>query len=101
MWSPDSRKLRASELKSLADRITRYRQLTDRFAGYFKPESDSARSLLELRHHAGLSFKQISDLLDEPVGTLLARHHRVVRGAQDRRDPGAGAAPTGDIPVSH
>ncbi len=50
MWSPDTRKQRANELKALGDRITRYRQLTERFAGYFKPESDSARHLLELRH---------------------------------------------------
>jgi hypothetical protein len=50
MWSPDTRKQRASELKALGDRINRYRQLTERFAGYFKPESDSARQLVELRH---------------------------------------------------
>ncbi|MFO0649879.1 MAG: dynamin family protein [Polyangiales bacterium] len=50
MWSPDTRKQRASELKALGDRITRYRQLTDRFGGYFKPESDAARQLMELRH---------------------------------------------------
>ncbi len=50
MWSPDSRKQRANELKTLGDRIIRYRQLTERFAGYFKPESDHARQLFELRH---------------------------------------------------
>lgn len=41
------------------------------------PESD--REVMALRHHGGLSFKQISDLLDEPLGTLLARHHRALR----------------------
>ena len=50
MWSPDSRKQRASELKSLGDKVIRYRQLTERFAGYFKPDSDSARQLTGLRH---------------------------------------------------
>jgi hypothetical protein len=50
MWSPDSRKQRAAELDALGKRITRYRQLTERFAGYFNPESDSARQLVELRH---------------------------------------------------
>lgn len=50
MWSPDSRKLRAGELKSLGDKVIRYRQLTDRFAGYFKPDSDNARQLSALRH---------------------------------------------------
>ncbi|MEZ4393019.1 MAG: dynamin family protein [Polyangiales bacterium] len=50
MWSPDSRKVRAAELKSLGDKVIRYRQLTDRFAGYFKPDSDNARLLSSLRH---------------------------------------------------
>lgn len=37
------------------------------------------REIVELRHHGGLSFKQIADLLDEPMGTLLARHHRALK----------------------
>lgn len=41
------------------------------------PESD--REVIELRHHGDLSFKQIADLLEEPLGTLLARHHRALR----------------------
>ncbi len=41
------------------------------------PEAD--REVIELRHHGDLSFKQIADLLDEPLGTLLARHHRALR----------------------
>lgn len=41
------------------------------------PESD--REIIELRHTGGLSFKQLSDYYGEPVGTLLARHHRALR----------------------
>lgn len=41
--------------------------------------TDSDREVIELRHHGGLSFKQIAELLDEPLGTLLARHHRALR----------------------
>ena len=41
------------------------------------PEAD--REVVELRHHGGLSFRQIADLLGEPMGTLLARHHRALR----------------------
>lgn len=41
--------------------------------------SDQDREIVELRHHGGLSFKQISDLLEEPQGTLLARHHRALK----------------------
>lgn len=40
---------------------------------------DDDREVVELRHHAGLSFRQIADLLNEPLGTLLARHHRALR----------------------
>ncbi len=41
--------------------------------------SDADREVVELRHHAGLSFKQIAELLSEPMGTLLARHHRALK----------------------
>jgi RNA polymerase sigma-70 factor, ECF subfamily len=40
---------------------------------------DADRQVIELRHHAGMSFKEMADLLDEPLGTLLARHHRALR----------------------
>ncbi len=41
--------------------------------------SESDREVIELRHHAGLSFAQMADTLQEPLGTLLARHHRALR----------------------
>lgn len=44
------------------------------------PRAD--RDIIELRYHADLSFRQIADLLDEPLGTLLARHHRALRKIQ-------------------
>ena len=40
---------------------------------------DADRHVVELRHHAGLSFAQIAELLAEPLGTLLARHHRALK----------------------
>ena len=40
--------------------------------------STADREIVDLRHTAGLSFKQIASLLEEPVGTLLARHHRAL-----------------------
>jgi hypothetical protein len=49
MWSPEGRKQKAAELRSIADKILRYRQLCDRFATYFPPESDNARQLRQLR----------------------------------------------------
>ncbi|MBY0262746.1 MAG: sigma-70 family RNA polymerase sigma factor [Phycisphaerales bacterium] len=45
--------------------------------------SDSDREVIELRHHASLSFKQMADLLEEPLGTLLARHHRALKKLKD------------------
>lgn len=44
------------------------------------PEAD--RQIVELRHQGGLSFKQLADLLNEPLGTLLARHHRALKKLQ-------------------
>lgn len=41
------------------------------------PEQD--REVVELRHHGQMSFKEMSELLNEPLGTLLARHHRALR----------------------
>ncbi|MSR69023.1 MAG: sigma-70 family RNA polymerase sigma factor [Phycisphaerales bacterium] len=40
--------------------------------------SRADREIIDLRHTGGLSFKQIAHLLKEPVGTLLARHHRAL-----------------------
>jgi RNA polymerase sigma-70 factor, ECF subfamily len=40
---------------------------------------DADREVIDLRHHGGLSFRQIADLVGEPIGTLLARHHRALR----------------------
>lgn len=40
---------------------------------------DADREVVDLRHHAGMAFKDIAALLGEPVGTVLARHHRALR----------------------
>lgn len=41
--------------------------------------NEQDREVIELRHHGGMGFKQMAELLSEPVGTLLARHHRALR----------------------
>jgi RNA polymerase sigma-70 factor (ECF subfamily) len=41
--------------------------------------SSKERQIIDLRHVGGMSFRQIEELLQEPVGTLLARHHRALR----------------------
>lgn len=49
--------------------------------------SEADREIIELRHHAGMGFKEIAELLDEPIGTLLARHHRALRKLKDSLAP--------------
>jgi RNA polymerase sigma-70 factor (ECF subfamily) len=44
---------------------------------------DADREIIGLRHHGGLSFKEIAQTLGEPLGTLLARHHRALRKLKD------------------
>lgn len=41
--------------------------------------SEPDREVIELRHHGQMSFRAMSELLNEPIGTLLARHHRALR----------------------
>ncbi|MEM6333518.1 MAG: RNA polymerase sigma factor [Planctomycetota bacterium] len=54
--------------------------------------SDAEREVLEYRHAAGLSFAQIAETLDQPLGTVLARSHRAVkklRAMMTETDPAA------------
>lgn len=41
--------------------------------------TDADREVVELRHHGQMNFKEMAELLEEPMGTLLARHHRALR----------------------
>lgn len=41
--------------------------------------SETDRQVIDLRHVGGMSFRQIGALLEEPVGTLLARHYRALK----------------------
>jgi len=49
--------------------------------------NESDRTIIDLRHQGQMSFKQISALLDEPVGTLLARHHRALKKLRTMLEP--------------
>lgn len=62
----------------------------DSLRGAMEKLSDADREIVELRHHAQLSFKQIADLLGEPMGTLLARHHRALKKLRDIIGTGSG-----------
>jgi RNA polymerase sigma-70 factor (ECF subfamily) len=41
--------------------------------------SASDQRIIHLRHYAGLSFRQIAEVLDQPLGTVLARQHRALK----------------------
>jgi RNA polymerase sigma-70 factor (ECF subfamily) len=59
--------------------------------------TDADREIVELRHHAGMSFKQMAELMNEPLGTLLARHHRALKKLKELITAGDPLlAPTGD-----
>lgn len=45
--------------------------------------SEADNRVVTLRHLAGMSFRQIADLLEEPLGTVLARQHRALRKLRD------------------
>ena len=69
MWSPEGRKQNARELRQIADKVLRYRQLCDRFASYFQPESDNARQL-----------RQIRGKLEDLRARALDREKRLAKG---------------------
>lgn len=54
------------------------------------PEAD--REILHLRHTAGLSFAQIAEVLDQPLGTVLARGHRALSKLKKLMNPNAETA---------
>jgi RNA polymerase sigma-70 factor, ECF subfamily len=56
---------------------------------------DADREVIELRHHGQMSFKQMAEMLDEPMGTLLARHHRALRKLKDLMEA-SGFTPDGE-----
>lgn len=60
----------------------------ERLRGAMDRLSESDREIVEMRHHGGLSFKQIADILGEPLGTLLARHHRALHKLRDLMESG-------------
>ena len=49
------------------------------------PEAD--QQIIHLRHSAGLSFKEIAEVLEQPLGTVLARQHRALKKLAETLKP--------------
>ncbi len=53
---------------------------------------EATRHAIVLRHFSGLSFIEIADIMNCPIGTVLARVHRglkTLRSMLDRQTPSA------------
>lgn len=77
------------ERVSRAEQVERLRQV---IAGM----GEADRQILHLRHMAGLSFADIAETLEQPLGTVLARGHRALNKlrklmAEDEEDTEAAA----------
>jgi RNA polymerase sigma-70 factor (ECF subfamily) len=52
--------------------------------------SESDQITVHLRHVAGLSFARIAEVLGQPIGTVLARHHRALRKLRELLEQAGG-----------
>jgi len=51
----------------------------DALAGALSRLDEASRQMVLLRHFGGMSFREIADVFDCPVGTVLARVHRALK----------------------
>ena len=58
-----------------------------RLAAALDQIGDADREIVMLRHFAELSFREIAELLDVPLGTALARMHRALRKLRALLEP--------------
>lgn len=70
---------RAASHDALADEQEQQAVELDRLRAALAQLNEQDREVIELRHHAGLSFQAMADVLGQPLGTLLARHHRALQ----------------------
>lgn len=51
----------------------------ERLNAYLQEMAEMDREIILLRHFSGLSFREIADMLQIPLGTALARAHRALK----------------------
>ncbi len=66
-----------SDHEDPADRVSRAEQVAI-VQKAIASMSEADRTIIQLRHTAGLSFAEIAENLGEPLGTVLARGHRAL-----------------------
>lgn len=84
------------EEDSPLDQVSRAEQI-ERLKRAIKQLSPADQEILNLRHTAGLSFAQIAETLEQPLGTVLARGHRALaklRKLMEEDDDEPGGNPT-------
>jgi RNA polymerase sigma-70 factor (ECF subfamily) len=77
---------RAARPPPQPDELLGRREAGDRLAEALARLSESEREVLLLRHYSDLSFREIAEMLDIPIGTTLSRAHRALQRL--RRDLG-------------
>lgn len=60
-----------------AEKISRAEQV-ERLRAAIASMSEADRQIIHLRHTAGMSFAEIAESLEQPLGTVLARGHRAL-----------------------
>ncbi len=64
------------EAENLVENLSDKRVVESIMAGL--PEKD--RRIIDLRHNQGMSFKQISENMQEPINTVKSRYRRIIFG---------------------
>lgn len=55
------------------------RQQSERVAAILETLPETRRQVFLLRQHGDLSFREIAEQLDQPLGTVLSHMHRAVQ----------------------
>lgn len=95
----ESRRVDAPEADEPAARVARGED-ADRLRAAMRRLTSAEREILLLRHYSELSFRDIAELLDVPLGTALARAHRALQRLRSEFgvEPGASATDEGGRP---
>jgi len=78
-WAAESQHIEASKAAPGPLAILEAREKHAHIRAEVDAMSDADREILHLRYTAELTYAEIAETLDEPLGTVLARGHRAIR----------------------